>query len=434
MADLYESFYGLRRDPFRLGADHTFAYVHKSYRAALTYLKFAAYREEGFVMITGKPGTGKTTLISEILSELNPEKVITATLVTTQLESHDLLRMIASAFGIDITDGKKSTLLLRIERFLRKNHEAERRTILLVDEAQGLTLDAIEQLRQLSNMVVDGNPMLQTFLIGQDELRTLVKSPQLDQLRQRIVASSHLEPLTEFEVFGYVRHRLTQAGWEDDPQIANAVVKLVHHYSNGIPRKINLIFGRLLLHGFTEGKHTLLREDMEAVIQELRKELLIFDNDTAPSDVYGPDACTGFLEPDIAGREISKEEVAEPQVDVDESVDPSPIEQEIEHLEDELQTVEPVSSTDVPEFEDTAGVPMAAQPAAGRRKVNYLGAIFLLLLLVLLLADAKYQFHKTLMSSRLVTEVWPSLVAGDRRHTRQRGAVKKHSSGSAHTE
>ncbi len=408
MIDLYESFYGLARDPFRLGADHTFAYAHKSYKAALTYLKFAAYREEGFVMITGKPGTGKTTLIAEILSELNPEKVITATLVTTQLESHDLLKMIAAAFDVDYVDANKSTLLLRIETFLRRNHEAQRRAILLVDEAQGLTLDAIEELRQLSNMVVDGNPMLQTFLIGQDELRTLVKSPQLDQLRQRIVASSHLEPLTESEVFGYVRHRLTLAGWNDDPQIANAVVKLVHHYSNGIPRKVNLIFGRLLLHGFTEEKHTLLREDMEAVVQELKKELLIFDEDTAPSDVYGPDACTGFLEPDAAVSETPEETDSQPRGDTGSVTDVSPIDQDIELLDDDLSTEEPASGEDIPGFEDETADPgrdnsnteslMVGQPQPEGKKVSYRGALLLLFVLVLLLADGKYQFHKILLS------------------------------------
>lgn len=399
MFELYENFYGLRRDPFRLSADHTFVYAHKSYRAALTYLKYAVYREEGFVMITGKPGTGKTTLIAEVLSELNPEKVVTATLVTTRLESHDLLHMIASAFDIDYVNAKKSTLLLRIEAFLKKNHEQKRRAILLIDEAQGLTLDAIEELRQLSNMVADGNPMLQTFLIGQDELRELVKSPQLSQLRQRIIASSHLEPLTEDEVFGYIRHRLAIAGWKDDPQIANAVVKLVHHYSNGIPRKINLIFGRLLLHGVTEGKHTLLREDMEDIVQELRKELLVFDQDVAPSDVHGLGVCTGFLEAELEDKEISKEEVKEEVKETlqetYENMDAFEIDQEIEHLKDELLMTEPVSGMDISGLEEEPVNPeeergndtfsMEARPVAARKKVNYLGAALLILLILGLL-------------------------------------------------
>ncbi|HHJ15652.1 MAG TPA: DUF2075 domain-containing protein, partial [Gammaproteobacteria bacterium] len=419
MVDFYESFYNLERDPFRLSADHTFVYAHKSYKTALSYLQFAAYREEGFVMITGKPGTGKTTLISEILSELNPRKVITATLVTTQLDSHDLLHMVASAFGLEHADASKSTLLLRIESFLRKNRQAGRRAILLVDEAQGLTLDAIEELRQLSNMVVDGTPILQTFLIGQDELRDLVKSPQLDQLRQRIVASSHLEPLTEDEVFAYVRHRLLMAGWNDDPQIANAVVKLVHHYSNGIPRKVNLIFGRLLLYGFTEDRHTLLREDMEAVIRELKKELLIFDTDTAASDVYGPDACTGFLEPYASDTGPAEEMAADKQENADESIDSSAIGEEIKHLEDELLAVDVVSADTVPEFEtgvaDPEQVPKqdseqeqnqdqddakahAEKPAGVTgRKLVYLGAVLLLLFMVVSFAGIKLQYdEKTL--------------------------------------
>ena len=400
MVDLYESFYDLQRDPFRLSADHTFAYSHKSYRTALSYLKFAAYREEGFVMITGKPGTGKTTLISEILSGLNPDKVVTASLVTTQLESHDLLHMVASSFGLEHVGASKSTLLLRIEDFLRQNHESRRRVILLVDEAQGLTLDAIEELRQLSNLIVDSVPVLQTFLIGQDELRDLVRSPQLDQLRQRIVASSHLEPLTEEEVFAYVRHRLLVAGWNDDPQIANAVVKLVHHYSNGIPRKINLIFGRLLLHGFTEGKHILMREDMEAVIRELEKELLIFDTETAQSDVYGPEACTGFLD---TGNDVEEQETTG-ETDVS------------DHEENAVSGVDEVPGIDVvpvdnvlevevdplPETDDEV-IAQEEQPVVPRRKFNFLAAFMLLLLLVLVLAGLERQ--------RLVQLLYPHSAA-----------------------
>jgi putative secretion ATPase (PEP-CTERM system associated) len=428
MVEFYKSFYNLERDPFRLNADHTFAYAHKSYKTALSYLQYAAYREEGFVMITGKPGTGKTTLISEILSELNPQKVITATLVTTQLDSHDLLHMVAAAFGLEHTHATKSTLLLRIEGFLRKNRQAGRRAILIVDEAQGLTLDAIEELRQLSNMVVDGTPMQQTFLIGQDELRGLVKSPQLDQLRQRIVASSHLEPLTEEEVFSYVRHRLLTAGWNDDPQIANAVVKLVHHYSNGIPRKINLIFGRLLLYGFIEDRHSLLREDMEAVIQELKQELLIFDTDITASDVYGPEACTGFLEPCVSDNLDEKSET-DVQKEPEESIDSTAIGQEIQHLEDGLLAVKDISAVSVPELEagdadqEPELEPEDTKPAADAekrsvamvRKLVYLWAVLLLFVLVSFAGIKLQHYEKYALFPSLPEVFWlPSSPATDK--------------------
>ncbi len=380
MVDLYESFYGLERDPFRLSADHTFAYPHGSYRKALSYLKFAAYRKEGFVMVTGKPGTGKTTLIAEILSGLNRDKVVTATLVTTQLESHDLLQMVASAFGLEYRDASKSSLLLRIERFLRDNHDEGRRAILLVDEAQGLTLDAIEELRQLSNIVVDGCPVLQTFLIGQDELRELVRSPQLDQLRQRIVASSHLEPLSAEEVTAYVRHRLLAAGWKNNPRIANSVLALVHHYSGGIPRKINLIMGRLLLHGFTEGRHELVREDMEAVIRELETELLIF-NVEAGERPAGLAEHDGFLEvapePEDGGHADGE--------DGDSEASLAPAEGEVEQ-EDAAEPQLPPDNDPI-----TAGAPddvpgEARNTEEGSRKVNYVGGVLVLLLLLLALA------------------------------------------------
>jgi len=297
MIDLIEKYYKLKTDPFRLTADHRFVYPHPSYKKALAYLKFAAYQEEGFVMITGRPGTGKTTLVSEVMSTLDPKEVLIAALVTTQLEAHDLLHMITSLFRIDVRDNSKSSLLLSIEQFLKNMRDVGRRVILIVDEAQGLRKDAVEELRLLSNLVIDGRPLLQIFLVGQEELRELVRSPALEQLRQRIIAASHLEPLTEEEVFGYVQHRLNIAGWNGDPKIENAAVKIIYPFSAGIPRKVNTIFSRLLLHGCIEEKHQLDRSDAKTVISELKRELLIYDDVNALDDVVClDDEPTGFLQ------------------------------------------------------------------------------------------------------------------------------------------
>jgi type II secretory pathway predicted ATPase ExeA len=297
MIDLIEKHYKLKTDPFRLTSDHRFVYPHPSYMKALAYLKFAAYQEEGFVMITGRPGTGKTTLVNEVMSTLDPKEVLTAALVTTQLEAHDLLHMITSLFRIDVRDNSKSSLLLSIEQFLKNMRDVGRRVILIVDEAQGLRKDAVEELRLLSNLVTDGRPLLQIFLVGQEELRELVRSPALDQLRQRIIAASHLEPLTEEEAFGYVQHRLNIAGWKGDPKIENAAVKLIYPFSAGIPRKVNTIFSRLLLHGCIEEKHQLDRSDAKTVISELKRELLIYDDlNTLDDMVCLDDEPTGFLQ------------------------------------------------------------------------------------------------------------------------------------------
>ena len=271
-----ESFYGLKRDPFLLTADRRFSFSHDQFARAFAYLKYAVYREEGFIMVTGRPGTGKTTLISEVLHELDERKVVTAVLVTSMLAAHDLLHMVASSFGLNITDSAtKSSLLLQIESFLLRNHQEGKRAILVVDEAQDLGKDAIEELRLLSNLVRNEKPLLQIFLLGQDELQELVSMPELEQLRQRIIASARLGALNEIEVISYVTHRLEIAGWTGDPAVSREALKLVCHYSEGIPRKINLICNRLLLHGYVEDKHRLGRKELKAIIDELVQERLI---------------------------------------------------------------------------------------------------------------------------------------------------------------
>jgi len=336
--DLIEKHYKLKADPFRLTADHRFAYQHPSYKKALAYLKFAAYQEEGFVMITGRPGTGKTTLVNEVIATLDPNEVMISALVTTQLEAHDLLHMMTSLFRIDVSDNSKSSLLLSIERFLKNRRGEGRRVILIVDEAQGLRKDAVEELRLLSNLVIDGRPLLQIFLVGQEELRELVRSPALEQLRQRIIAASHLEPLTEEEVFGYVQHRLDIAGWNDDPQIENAAVKFIYPFSAGIPRKVNTIFSRLFLHGCIEDKHQLDRSDAKTVISELKRELLIYDDiSTLDDEVCLDDEPSGFLQPLAQGRrsDISEEEIADEPTEIE-----SPCSKNVEIVQDSVANPE----------------------------------------------------------------------------------------------
>lgn len=281
MINLHEKFYNLSADPFRLSSDYRFSFAHKSYSNAISYLKFALYSEEGFIVITGRPGTGKTTLINQVISELDTRKYEVATLVTTQYESHDLLNMIAASFNLDTNAESKSSSMLTLERFLQRKHSEGKRVLLIVDEAQGLKKDAVEELRQLSNLNIDGKPLLQIFLVGQEEFRDLIESPGLEQLRQRVVASSHMEPLTDTETIDYVTHRLKHAGWKGDPAIPRSVVLMAHHFSGGVPRIINLICGRLLLHGYIEQKHELDVEDMKSVLEELSEELLVIDNNAS---------------------------------------------------------------------------------------------------------------------------------------------------------
>jgi putative secretion ATPase (PEP-CTERM system associated) len=271
---MYERFYQLRAEPFRLSPDHYFAYAHKGFAKARAYMAYAYLRAEGFVMVTGRPGTGKTTLIGALVEQLADDDVSTANLVCTQLEADDLLKMVAYEFGIDGAAIPKGELLQRLTQRLKSWHRDGRRALLIVDEAQALSVSAMEELRLLTNIQGDGKPLLQIFLLGQPELRELILSPQLEQVHQRIVAASHLEPLQREETEAYIRHRLEAVGWAGDPRISNAVFPLVYKFSEGIPRRINLICSRLFLHCAVEQRHEVTVRDVREVVGELQGENL----------------------------------------------------------------------------------------------------------------------------------------------------------------
>lgn len=301
MINLHEKFYNLTADPFRLSSDYRFSFAHESFTNAISYLKFAIYSEEGFIVITGRPGTGKTTLINQVISELDPGKYQIAHLVTTQYESHDLLNMIAASFDLDMGEASKSSILLALEKFLRRKQAEGKRVLLIVDEAQGLKKDSVEELRQLSNLNIDGKPLLQIFLVGQEEFRDIIESADMEQLRQRVVASSHMVPLTEAETVDYVTHRLKHAGWKGNPAITRGAVVMVHHFSGGIPRIINMICGRLLFHGYVEKKHELDIEDIKSVLDELSGELLVFNDQASFAELLDKMEVAGneYLSPDV---------------------------------------------------------------------------------------------------------------------------------------
>lgn len=271
---MYHEFYQLHTDPFRLSPDHKFCLRHTTFSKAKAYMQFAVEQAEGFVMITGRPGTGKTTLIEELLSSLGDQEFLCAQLVSAQLEAEDVLRMTAFNFGIPAHDKSKSQLLLEMQGFFADRIADDQRPLLVVDEAQGLSLQAMEELRLLTNMRIDGRPMLQIFLVGQEGLRDLVLDPSMEQLHQRMIAACHLEPLDFKQTATYVMHRLSVAGWNGNPQLRARVFPLLYRFSRGVPRRINLFMGRLLLHGWLEEKTELSEAEAQAVFEELRNEHL----------------------------------------------------------------------------------------------------------------------------------------------------------------
>jgi len=287
MLDVYRTFYKLTGEPFRLSPDHRFSLDHRSYANAKSYLDYALLQGEGFIAITGATGTGKTTLISDILAGFEETDLQVASLSSTQLESRDLLHMVAHAFDLHPEDRSKANLLLELERFLNQQSYRGHRTILIVDEAQSLSPGALEELRLLANMQRNHQLLLQIFLVGQEKLLNLIHAPGMEQLQQRLVAAAVLEPLDLDETVDYVEHRLCLVAWRGDPAISEEALRLVHRYSGGLPRIINMICNRLFLYGGMQQKHELLGEDARHVINELYEERLLAPGLPAEQPVAG---------------------------------------------------------------------------------------------------------------------------------------------------
>lgn len=269
---MYTDFYKLKALPFQLTPDPRFFYASKVHNSAMAHLTYGLSQGEGFIIVTGEVGAGKTTLVGHLLSSLDPERYVAAKIVTTQLGADDMLRMVCSAFGIETEKSTKATLLQRFERFLHQNHSAGRRAVLLIDEAQNITVPALEELRMLSNLIVGNQPPLQCFLLGQPQFRAIIASPDLDQLRQRVIASYHLGPLSLAETRSYIEHRLELAGWQRDPDLSADVFERVHSHTGGVPRMINVLCSRLLLYAYLEEKHSINGDDVDAVADEYSRE------------------------------------------------------------------------------------------------------------------------------------------------------------------
>jgi putative secretion ATPase (PEP-CTERM system associated) len=269
---MFEPYYGLSAQPFQLSPDPAFFYASRGHKRAFSYLQYGLYQGEGFITLTGEVGAGKTTLIRNLLQQLDSSKVVAAQLVSTQLDANSLLRAVATAFGIAVREHDKARILAELEAFLTSLLPRGKRALLLVDEAQNLAAEAVEELRMLSNFQVGNRALLQSFLIGQPELRELMRSAAMKQLRQRVIASFHLGPLDRDETRAYIEHRLKLVGWKGDPRFEEDVFPLVHGYSGGIPRRINTLCTRALLAGYLSESHVISGGAVQEVIGEFSEE------------------------------------------------------------------------------------------------------------------------------------------------------------------
>jgi putative secretion ATPase (PEP-CTERM system associated) len=282
---MYTDYYKLKSLPFQLTPDPRFFFGSSGHNGAMAYLTYGLSQSEGFIIITGDVGAGKTTLVSYLLSTLDPETYVWARVVTTQLQADDMLRMVASSFALPTDGADKATLLGRVQAFLEQNHVAGKRVLLVVDEAQNLPVPALEELRMLSNFQVGERTPLQCLLLGQPQFRAVLGARDLDQLRQRVIASYHLGPLNAAETRAYVEHRLKLADWKNDPEISDEAFQRIYDYTGGVPRMINVICSRLLLFGFREEVHSLDADAVERVAVEHERELAqVVDEQGPPVD------------------------------------------------------------------------------------------------------------------------------------------------------
>ncbi len=270
---MFDDFYGLKGRPFQLTPDPAFYFESLTHRKALSYLGYGLAQGEGFVVITGEVGSGKSTLVGHLMSTIDPARLTAAQVVTSKLDGEELVHVVAQSFGLLIDGHDKATALGAIESFLHEEARAGRRCLLIVDESQNLTIGALEELRMLSNFQLGSHPLLQTLLLGQPEFReTLHEHPQLEQLRQRVIAAHHLEAMESTEVQPYIEHRLKCVGWEGNPAFEPRVFAEIYTASGGVPRRINQIANRLLLLGAVDQCATIDPAMLGQVLSELTED------------------------------------------------------------------------------------------------------------------------------------------------------------------
>jgi general secretion pathway protein A len=244
---MYARHFGFSSDPFQLTADQRLFYRSSGHGKALAYLSYGISQGEGFIVVTGEVGAGKTTIIQYLLDHLDKDKYVAAQIVTTSLRGDDMIQAIASSFGLTVANWQKAAVLRQLEQFLIDTRRRGKRAILVVDECQNLSIEAVEELRMLSNFQLDNRPLLQSFLVGQPQFRQILASPDLEQLKQRVTASCHLGPMSEAETKEYIEHRLKSVGWAGRPGFTVDAFGAIFRECDGVPRRINRLCSRILL-------------------------------------------------------------------------------------------------------------------------------------------------------------------------------------------
>jgi len=306
---MYERFYQLRERPFSLSPDPDYLYPSRVHQEALSYLRYGIEGHAGFVVITGEIGSGKTTLLQTLLRGLDRETTV-ARLMNTMLGPHELLEAILIDFGLE-PSASKPLMLRTLADFLVEERASGRLVLLVIDEAQNLSLPALEEIRMLSNLETEKSKLIQIVLVGQPDLRAALSQPQLEQLRQRVTVSYHLNPLDPDDTGAYINHRLRRAAVGAPLVFPPEVTALVHARSGGVPRIINVICDAILLFGYGEERRTIDRPLAADALLELEATGVLAPGSGVP-EIESPAAAAPVEEPAPAAP-VSAEPHPEPR-------------------------------------------------------------------------------------------------------------------------
>lgn len=280
---MYQRFFGLRESPFNVNPDPRYLYLTRQIQEALAGLTYGIQNRKGFILLTGEVGTGKTTLLNRLLDWLHGRRVATAFIFNSQLGVSHLFDFMMAEFEIPCESREKSHILLRLNQWLLERYRAGETAVLIVDEAQNLSPEVLEEIRLLTNLETSTEKLLQIVLTGQPELEEKLKLPQLRQLRQRITLRCRTAPLSVEETFGYIAERLRIAGANGEPIFSREAIQTVHTYSCGIPRVVNLLCEHSMINAYVDG----LRPIPAYLVEEVAREFQL--------DEIAPTSSTGFV-------------------------------------------------------------------------------------------------------------------------------------------
>lgn len=267
---MYSQFYGFREMPFNITPDPRFLYLSPTHQEALQHLRYGIDEKKGFIVLTGEVGCGKTTVCRRLLEDMEGHDIETALILNPRLSETQLLQAVLRELGIEKVKRNRQELQEQLNEHLLKLIDQGKEIVLIIDESQNMSFEALEHVRLLSNLETHTQKLLQIILIGQPELKAKLKQERLRQLRQRVLVYYELKPLTRDQINGYIQHRITLAGGNGRPQFSKRAIRKIHRHSQGIPRMINNICDKAMLSAYIKSRDLVNWWDVRRAVKELQ--------------------------------------------------------------------------------------------------------------------------------------------------------------------